>query len=176
MPPQLETERLILRPFRRDDLDEAYAVLEGHPDVWKYTPGSQRSREQRDAISRTYIERDDPEECGTLAVVERSSNRLLGYVGLQLYVLPREPLATPEVELFGKLGRDYWGQGYASEACRALLRCAFDNLRLQRIVTITNQHNEPSIRLLQRLGMRIEAAPPSWVGNLTATLDNDRVG
>lgn len=174
MPPQLETERLVLRPFTTDDFDAAFAVLEGHPDVWKYDPGFQRSREQRTAIVQKNIDTNDPKACGTLAVVHKSTAQLMGYAGLQLYVLPREPLATPEVELYYKFGRAYWGQGYATEACRALVRFAFDQMRLQRIVTITDQHNEPSIRLLQRLGMRIEAAPSSWAGNLTATLDNDR--
>lgn len=174
MPPQLETERLLLRPFIADDMDDAYAALEGHPDVWKYDPGFQRTKEKRTAIIQRYIDMNDLDSCGTLAVVQKSSDHLIGYVGLQTYVLPREPFATPEVELYYKFGRDYWKQGYAIEACRAMIRFAFDQMRLLRIVTITNQNNEPSIHLLQRLGMRLEDAPPSWAGSLTATLDNDR--
>jgi ribosomal-protein-alanine N-acetyltransferase len=156
------------------DVDEAYEVLEGHPDVWKYDPGFQRTKEQRAAIIQKYVDTNDPNDCGTLAVVQKSDNRLMGYVGLQLYVLPREPFATPEVELYYKLGRDYWGQGYALEACRGMMRFAFDQMRLLRIVTITDQQNASSIHLLQRLGMRLETAPPSWEGMLMATLDNDR--
>jgi RimJ/RimL family protein N-acetyltransferase len=89
-------------------------------------------------------------------------------------VLPREPLATPEVELYYKLGREYWGQGYAAEACRAMIRFAFDEMRLARIVTITATENTPSIKLTQALGMRIDPAPPSWIGSMTGTLQNDR--
>jgi RimJ/RimL family protein N-acetyltransferase len=55
-----------------------------------------------------------------------------------------------------------------------MIRFAFDQMRLLRIVTITDQQNTSSIHLLQRLGMRLEAAPPSWSGSLMATLDNDR--
>ncbi len=174
MPHQLETERLVLRPFTMADVDDAYVMCEGHPDVWKYDPGFERTRAQRAAIIQKYVDTNDPDDCGTLAVVHKCSHHLLGYVGLQLYVLPREPFATPEVELYYKLGRDYWGQGYAIEACRAMIRFAFDQMRLLRIVTITDQQNTSSVHLLQRLGMRLEAAPPSWSGSLMATLDNDR--
>ena len=100
------------------DADEAYAVLEGHPDVWKYDPGVQRTKEQRAEVIRKYAALNEPDGCGTLAIVLKNAGRLIGYVGLQLYVLPREPVATPEVELYYKLGRDYWGQGYATEACQ----------------------------------------------------------
>ena len=89
-------------------------------------------------------------------------------------MLPREPLATPEVELYYKLGREYWGQGYAAEACRAMIRFAFDEMRLARIVTITATENTASIKLLEALGMQIAPAPSSWAGSLTGTLQNDR--
>ncbi len=172
MPRPLETEPLVLRSWTEDDLDAAYAVLEGHPDVWAFDPGYQRTREQRAAIIRKYAAGNEPDGCGTLAVVEKQSGAVIGYVGLQLYVLPREPLATPEVELYYKLGREFWGRGYAVEACREMLRFAFEEMRLARIVTITDNKNLPSIRLLGRLGMRIEEAPPSWTGSLTGTLEN----
>lgn len=173
MPHQLETARLILRPFEASDADDAFAVLEGHPDVWRYDPGFRRTREQRANIIQKYIDSNYPEEEGTLAVVRRDGNVLMGYVGLQLYVLPREPYATPEVELYYKLGRDFWGQGYAAEACSAMITFAFTEMRLARIVTVTQTENQPSIALLKRLGMWLEDAPPSWAGKLTATLENN---
>ncbi len=76
--------------------------------------------------------------------------------------------------MYYKFGRSYWGQGYATEACRAMIRFAFDEMRLMRIITITHKDNTNSIKLLQRLGMRIEAAPERWVGFLMATLTNDQ--
>lgn len=174
MPHQLETERLALRPFTMDDVDAAFEALEGHPDVWKYDPGFQRTKEQRAAIVQKYATTNDADGCGTLAITLKTDKRLIGYVGLQLYVLPREPWATPEVELYYKLGRPYWSQGYASEACDAMIRFAFDEMRLLRIVTITGKHNQESIRLLERCGMHLEDAPPAWDGMLMATLENGK--
>jgi RimJ/RimL family protein N-acetyltransferase len=170
----METPRLWLRPFDDDDSDEAYHVLEGHPDVWRYDPGFARTREQRAALIHRYATQNALDGPGTLAVIHKESGALLGYVGLQLYLLPTEPLSTPEVELYYKLGRAYWGQGYAYEACRAMIRFAFDKLRLARLVTVTHRDNQPSIRLMERLGMRIEAAPPQWPDDLIGILENDR--
>jgi len=65
------------------------------------------------------------------------------------------------------------GKGYAREACRALIGFAFQMLRLAWIVTITHRENTPSIRLLERLGMRLAAAPNAWPDMLAATLEND---
>jgi [ribosomal protein S5]-alanine N-acetyltransferase len=175
MPHAIETERLLIRPFTLDDIDAAYAIFEGHADVWKFDPGYQRTHEQRAALIHKYAEGNEQDGCGTLAITLKDTGALLGYVGLQLYVLPREPLATPEVELYYKLGRAYWGQGYATEACRALIRFAFDEMRLARIVTIAAAENMPSIKLLEALGMEIAPAPPSWAGSVTGTLQNDRL-
>jgi RimJ/RimL family protein N-acetyltransferase len=47
-------------------------------------------------------------------------------------------------------------------------------LRLERIVTITQRENAPSIKLLERLGARLAPAPAAWAGMLMATLENDR--
>ena len=174
MPHVIETERLLIRPFTLNDIDAAYAVLEGHADVWKFDPGYQRTHEQRAALINKYATSNEPDGCGTVAVTLKATGALMGYVGLQLYVLPREPLATPEVELYYKLGRAYWGQSYAAEACRAMLRFAFDEMRLARIVTITATENTASIKLLEALGMQIAPAPSSWAGSLTGTLQNDR--
>jgi RimJ/RimL family protein N-acetyltransferase len=172
MPPLLETERLILRPFTPADIDEAYLVLESHPDVWKYDPGYQREYDQRAAIIIKYAATNVKDGEGTLAITLKEDGKLIGYVGLQLYVLPTEPLATPEMELYYKLGREWWGRGYALEACEVMLDYAFKEMRITRIVTITNTKNENSLHLMRRLGMVIAPAPPAWPNEMTGTLNN----
>jgi hypothetical protein len=62
-------------------------------------------------------------------------------------VLPGEPLATAEVELYYELGRERRDQGYATEACREMLRFAFGELRLARPVICANRDRQRSIRL-----------------------------
>jgi RimJ/RimL family protein N-acetyltransferase len=116
---------------------------------------------------------------GSLAITLKENDQFIGYCGLQLYLCDRIPMSTPEVELFYKLGRDYWGHGYAAESCREMIRHAFSGLRLRRIVTCTHRENTHSLMLLQRLGMKIEPDPTEPDGVL-ATLENsltfDRFG
>ncbi len=170
--PVFETERLTIRPFTMNDLNEAYAVLEGHPDVWRFDPGRQRTlEERRDALQYRIWEYEN-KGIGCMAVTLRETGKLIGYVGLQLYLLEREDQSTPEVELFYKLGRYFWGKGYAFEACRELVRYAFNDLKLPRIVTWTHRDNEHSIALLRKLDMSIEPAP-GYPEDIIATLDND---
>lgn len=175
MPPRLETERLILRPYTEDDLEIAYQVFEGHPDVWRFDPGHARTREQRAAIVHRLIQINEEAGEGTLAVTLRESGRFIGQAGLQLYILPWEPFATPEVELYYKLDRAFWGHGYATEACRALVNFAFEQMRLARLVTVTQPENQRSIRLLCRLGMTIAPAPDKWKQEVIGVLLNPRL-
>jgi len=172
MPHTIETTRLILRPFTPDDLDEAYDVFESHPDVWKYDPGHQRTREQRAVIIMNYASSNLVDGEGNLAITLKEERALIGYVGLQLYILPTEPIASPEVELFYKLGKPWWGQGYAIEACNAMISYAFEDLSLGRLVTVVSRENEPSIRLMKKIGMNIEEAPASWPNDLLGILEN----
>ncbi len=157
--PTLETERLLIRPFQADDLDAAYAVFEGHPDVWRYDPGRQRTYEERAREIQYRIAQYAREGFGCMAVTRKADGSLLGYCGLQTWLRETRPLATLETELFYKLGRAYWGRGYATEACRAMIAHAFTDLCLPRLVTVTAAANAASIALLRRLGMRIVPSP-----------------
>lgn len=95
----LEPGCLLLRPFTLEDLDDAHAVLDGHPDVWHFDPGFARTREQRGAELHYRILQYEREGFGMLAVCTEPGAVLIGYCGLQTYVLPAEPYATPEAEV-----------------------------------------------------------------------------
>ncbi|MDQ2806175.1 MAG: GNAT family N-acetyltransferase, partial [Chloroflexota bacterium] len=168
--PTLETDRLIIRPFVAADIDAAYAVFEGHPDVWRYDPGRQRTYEERAREIQYRIAQYAREGFGCMAVTRRSDGVLLGYCGLQTWLRATHPLASLETELFYKLGRAYWGQGYATEACRAMIAHAFTDLRLPRLVTVTAAANAESLALLRRLGMQIVPSPtdPAEVNGILA--------
>ena len=69
-------------------------------------------------------------------------------------VLKRDSL--PEPDLGFSFLPAYWSQGYAFEAAQAIMRHAREALRLGRILAITTQDNEPSMRLLGKLGFRFD--------------------
>lgn len=176
MPPLLETERLLLRPYTEADLDAAFRLFEADPEVYRYDPGFARTPEQRAAIVRRLIADNEPDGEGTLAVTLKADGRLIGQAGLQLYVMPWSPFATPEMELYYKFGAAWWGQGYAFEACRALAGYAFREMNVLRLVTITHPDNIRSVRLLRRLGFAIGPAPAAWAPHVLAILTNPAAG
>ena len=65
---------------------------------------------------------------------------------------------TPCVEITWRLAREAWGRGYASEGAREALRHAFQVLKLAEIVSFTVPAKQPSLRVMERLGMRREPA------------------
>lgn len=148
-----ETERLILRPWEARDLD-AFAALNGDPEVMRFFP-ARLTRDDAAAL----IERIAPlvdEGLGFLAVEEKASGDLVGMVGMA--PVRAEFPCAPAVEIGWRLARHHWGKGYASEAARAWLAHGFGTLGLAEIVAFTFVGNEPSRRVMQRIGMSYDAA------------------
>jgi RimJ/RimL family protein N-acetyltransferase len=171
MPPRIETARLTLRPFTLSDIDEAFEILEGNPEVWKYDPGFCRTKLQRANLIKKYTLENDEKGYGNLAAVLKSTGELIGYIGLQSYRLGDQPKDPIEVELFYKLGYDFWGKGYAFEACRAMISFAFNRLHLPHLITATHNENSPSIRLMRRLGFRFYSQPTAWSTEVLGILE-----
>ena len=160
MPRILRTPRLLLRPFLESDVEAAFRVLETDPEVWQYDPGYARSFAERAQIISDYARGNESDGIGALAIIAPDTKELMGYVGLQLAVLPGPEYAQAEVELFYKLGRAFWGMGFAFEACQATLRFAFDEMRLKQVVAVTHRDNQRSLLLLAKLNMVITAHSP----------------
>ena len=145
----LFTERLELREFSADDADFVLRLL-NEPSFLRYI-GDRGVRTSEDA--RRYIA-DGPvagyarHGHGLLRVLRKSDGAGIGMCG----VLKRDTLPDPDIG-FSFLPQ-YWSQGYALEAARAVMAHARGVLGLGRILAITTQDNEPSMRLLGRLGFR----------------------
>jgi RimJ/RimL family protein N-acetyltransferase len=151
---RLETERLLLRPFRPDDLDRL-AEIQSLPEVARYLYWEPRTRAEVEPalakrIADTRLEQDD--DAVTLAVERREDGLLLGDATLFL-----RSVAHRQVEVGYVFHPDAGGHGYATEAARALVDFAFKELRAHRVFARTDARNTPSAALLRRLGMRQEA-------------------
>jgi RimJ/RimL family protein N-acetyltransferase len=147
--PVLETPRLLLRTFRRDDLP-LYADLNADPEVARYL-GGPISAEESDAIAEWAQELHGREGIGLLAVERREDGAFLGMCGLHHFH------AYPdEVEVGWRLARSYWGSGYATEAATAWLEHGFTLIRLPRVISITEPENERSLAVMRRLGMNFD--------------------
>ena len=140
----LATPRLVLRPFAEDDAGALFR-MESDPEVKRFT-GGPATRVQSDALLQRFLDADPG--TGALAVARADTGALAGLGGLH----PTD--SEGEHELFLGLARDTWGQGYAAEAARALIAAAFAQLGALRVVAAVDPDNEPSARLVERIGMR----------------------
>jgi RimJ/RimL family protein N-acetyltransferase len=152
--PELRTERLLLRHWRDDDLDP-FAALNADPEVMRYFPAL-LTREESDAATGRIRAHLESMGWGLWAVEVSGVAPFAGFVGLSA---PRfEAHFTPAVEVGWRLARAYWGHGYATEAARAAVEFGFGELGLAEIVSFTPVANEPSRRVMRRLGMRHDPA------------------
>lgn len=150
----IETPRLILRDFRKSDLDavHAYSSLE---EVARFLVWGPNTLAQSKEAIEGFLDdqRAQPRTVFDVAVTLKPKRELIGGAGLR--IVDRDNL-TGEVGY--TLHPDFWGYGLASEAARALLDAGFNELGLQRIVAVCDQRNKPSARVMERLGMRREGA------------------
>jgi len=147
---RLETTRLVLRPWREQDL-EPFAAMNADPTVMAHMP-SCRTPEQSAAVAGRIRRHFDVNGYGLWAVEEIDCRRFIGYVGLSHVGFSAS--FTPAVELAWMLARDRWGLGLATEAGRAAVDFAFGELGLPSLVAFTTPTNSRSRGVMSRLGMR----------------------
>jgi len=145
----IETERLLLRPWRDADL-EPFAALNADPEVMEFLPDV-LTREQSDAFARRIHAHFAEHGFGLWAVEVAGGAPFVGFVGL---AVPRfEAHFTPCVEVGWRLAREHWGSGYATEAALGALAYGFGELGLHEIVSFTVPANVRSRRVMERIGM-----------------------
>lgn len=148
----LETDRLILRRFTPDDVDNL-VELDSDPEVmWYLSRGRPTARKEIEkVILPRFLELYERHEgYGTWAVVEKSSGQFLGWLSLR----PRDGDPPDEPELGYRLRRSAWGKGYATEGARALVHRAFAEQGASRVYAETMAVNKASCRVLEKAGLR----------------------
>ncbi|MEP3246029.1 MAG: GNAT family N-acetyltransferase [Sneathiella sp.] len=144
----IQTGRLILRPWQEQDYTP-FVSLNADPAVMEYFPSRLSERESHamaDKIKKLITQKG----WGFWAAEEKESGKFIGFVGLNApaYDLPFNPC----VEIGWRLAKDTWGKGYATEAARASLQFAFENLDLDEVVSFTTITNLRSRAVMERLG------------------------
>ena len=165
----IDTERLVLRPFRWEDFDDFHQLAYADPAVAPWWTGCTKTPEEVKGAFRRTVEQPIGQP-GWLAVILKDGDALIGGIGLQRWTadedtswyIPEHPADAPkrdpevlEVELTYVLGRAYWGHGYATEAAEAVLAYGFGELGVTRMLSPINSENDRSIRLARRVGCRI---------------------
>ena len=145
----LQTERLLLRDFRDDDFDAVHAYATDLEVVRHTTWGPNSEADTRDFLRRAQSQIGiAPRARFELAVVRGDGGELIGGIGLHVDGF--------KAMLGYCLARSAWGQGYATEAARAMVGFGFESLGLHRIWACCDPENPGSIRVLQKVGMKRE--------------------
>ena len=149
--PPPDTARLALRAFTPDDVDAIFG-LDADPRVMRWinggTPGTRDGAQLSiERILRRYAEHPGT---GVWHASRRDDGRFVGWISL------KHCGDSPDIEIGYRLMHHAWGQGFATELARAMLRRGFDELGLARIIGVTDAGNLASQHVLRRIGMRDE--------------------
>ena len=149
---ELVTERLVLRPLRVEDADAFYAMYVD-PEVMRFMSGpfTGTVEQLRERLAVRIVEHNR-DGFGLMGTELRETGELIGRCGhLRWTIEGRE-----ELEVGYLLGRRHWGNGYATEAARALIDDGFARLGAHRIISLIHPQNVASQRVAEHNGLRYE--------------------
>jgi ribosomal-protein-alanine N-acetyltransferase len=150
--PWIETARLMMRPFVKDDIDDLHRLWID-PGVRKFLWDDQiLPRETAVAVVESSIESFVKHGFGFWTICFRTDPRLIGFTGLRHFA--EDGAESSEVEILYGLAPEYWGMGIAVEAAGAVLRYGFEKLNLAQIYAGADPPNAASFRVIGKLGMR----------------------
>jgi len=192
--PPLETERLVIRPFTIEDLDDIHRILDIDLMIADFGTEGAITRQEREQwlqwtiLSYEELARLNQPPYGDRAIVLKQTQQIIGACGFVPSFAPFRQLLSashdagahfnsPAFGLFYAFSPAYQRQGYATEATQALIDYAFRELQLKRIVATTTYENVASIAVMRKVGMRIEKniyLDPPWF-QVVGILENSPV-
>ena len=149
--PQIETERLLLRPLQVSDADALRAIVE-HPDFADHLANTETDPQRlKDEIALHIESHWNQDGYGLFATILKENGQFVGRCGFLHQTLDGEDLC----EVAYLIGRAHWGRGLATEAAGALVRNGFEVLEKELLVCLINRKNARSIRVAEKIGMRM---------------------
>lgn len=147
----LETERMLIREFIPNDLDDLYEILGDDETMEQCEPAYSREKTQG------FLEDFCIKKQGALAAVQKEDAKVIGYILFKM-------LEEDVYEIGWFFNRKYWGQGYAFEACSKVIDYAFGEKKVHKIMAETSDGIK-SVSLMQKLGMVSEGIQRSHTRN-----------
>lgn len=144
----LETNRLILRPMNKSDIDAVFA-MRSDAEIMRFIREPQGRKEAANWI-KLVSGLWETEQIGFCAVVEKQNEKTIGWCGLWRLK------ETDEIEVGYAIAKDFWGKGFAPEAAEKFLEYGFENLQLEKIVAVARPENAGSRRVMEKLGMKYD--------------------
>lgn len=189
--PLLETERLRIRPFTLNDLDNLHTLYTSIGWVDEKETAAEQRHHRRQNLEwniQNYAGlaalRQPP--TGDRLIELKETGAFVGACGINTLWVPMGQLPSfgkqesarsqAEVSLMWAVLPELWGNGYATEAARSLMAVLFERGHLNRVVATTEHDNLASQRVMEKAGMRIEKNPfpdPSWFQTIGIAEAND---
>ncbi len=148
--PVVETDRLLLRKLELADVPWL-ARLWCDPDVTRYEGGPREFASVEKSLREDAMS-GQPDPFDLWALVEKSTNRLIGHCGL----IEKDVEGQQEIEVTYTLAQDAWGKGYATEIAGALRDYAASVLKVSRLIALIHPENVASERVAHKIGMHLE--------------------
>ncbi len=145
-----ETDRLVIRNWRESDLP-LFHHINSDERVMEFF-AIRRNRKQSKQMMLWLADDIHETGYGFFALETKADGKPIGFAGLSLVNFEALPAGT--VEIGWRLGTDFWGLGYATEAARELLRLGFEDRGLDEIVSFAVPQNRRSIAVMDRLGLQ----------------------
>lgn len=144
----IETDRLILRKMRTEDVDDLLMIF-SDPAVMASFGGRLFDRVMMERWVRRNLTHQEKYGYGLFSVILKAGELLVGDCGLE----HMEVDGCPEVEIGYDFRSDYWGRGLATEAAAAVRDYAFAKIGLARVVSLIRPDNIASLRVAEKIGM-----------------------
>jgi len=141
----------MLRQWKEEDL-APFAAMNADPRVREFFPGL-LTKEESEASARRAQAAIARDGFGMFAAEISATGEFIGFIGLTPMDFAIPGIAQPSVEIGWRLARAHWVKGFATEGAHAVVRYAFETLRLKEIIAITVPANIRSRRVMEKIGM-----------------------
>lgn len=147
----IETERLIMRAFAIDDVDDFTNICQNR-EVMRYIGnGDIPSKDEMSEKMTDWINQFEMNGYGLMVLLHKEDNKLIGFCGL----IPQIIDGTNYIELGYRLDKHYWRQGLATEAALAVKDYAINSLKLTELISIIHHKNQASKNVAKKVGMTL---------------------
>jgi [ribosomal protein S5]-alanine N-acetyltransferase len=153
--PTLETPDLILRPWKVEDAELLFQILQ-EPDILQYFPPAKFTLEKTHRYINHQLNHWQERGYGHWAVSLKEDGRLVGWDGLEY--LPE----TDENEVAYLLSHQAWGRGLATQAARAAVKFGLETFELKEIIGLVHPENIGSIHVLEKCGLTFVDRKTYW--------------
>jgi len=151
-----ETQRLILRHLTKDDVDDL-ATIYIDPVVMKFFPNIRTYEETKQQVE-WIIDGYEQRGWGLWATIHKADNKFIGRCGL----IPQLVDGQQEIEIGYLLAKEYWRRGLGTEAACASRDYGFQQLGIERLISLIDPGNIASQKVAMKVGLTYEKTATMW--------------